>query len=106
MPSPDMPLQLGKPIERKLAGGKPLLERLGMRQLSLLECLGVPVKKGEVSQICDEPGMMMMTQLEQSQSGCGTTMMSMTRTTLGTGVHRGEDLPGGAGWMSALYGKP
>src|SRR5258707_9779209 len=103
---PDVSLRLGKAIERKLARGKPLLERLGMRQLSLLECLGVPVKKGEVSQICDEPGMMMMTQLEQSQSGCGTTMMSMTRTTLGTGGHRGEDLPGGARQMSAPYGKP
>src|SRR5258707_11754760 len=77
-----------------------------MRQLSLLERLGVPVKKGEVSQICDEPGMMMMTQLKQSQSRCGTMMMSMTRTTLGTGVHGGEDLPGGARQMSAPYGKP
>ncbi len=33
-------------------------------------------------------------------------MMSMTCPTLGTGVHGGEDLPGGAGRMSAPYGKP
>src|SRR5260221_3330554 len=65
---PDASLQSGKDIERKLAGGKPLLERLGMRQLSLLECLGVPIKKGEVSQICDKPRTMMMTQLEDRKS--------------------------------------
>ncbi len=105
MPWPGKSSQLGEVIGKKVTTGKPLLERLGMRELTLLECLGMPIKKGAALQTCDRTGMMMTIPLKVSQSRHKTTMMSMTRTMLGTGIHVGEDLLGGVEWMSALSEK-
>ena len=64
MLQPDTSSQLGEAIKRKVTAGKPLLERLGMRQLSLLEHLGMLIKKGRALETCDSTEMMMMTPLK------------------------------------------
>src|SRR5258708_10332086 len=104
-PRPGESLQSGEVVEKKVTAGKPLLERLGMRELTLLERLGMPIRKGTTSQTCDGTGMTMTIPLEVSRSRHETTMMSTTRTTLGTGVRMGEDLLGGVERMSALNKK-
>ncbi|SRR5258708_1356700 len=80
-------LQPSKGKEREKSVGKSLLERMGMKQLSLLEHLGVPIKGKNTSQICDSTGTMMMTLPKLSRNKCTTMTMSMTCTMLGTGVH-------------------
>src|SRR5260221_6510411 len=101
-PRPGESSQSGEVIEKKVTAGKPLLERLGMRELTLLECLGMLIRKGAMSRTCDGTGMTMMIPLEVSRSGHETTMMSTTRTTLGTGIRVREDLLGRVDQMSRL----
>src|SRR5258708_2594917 len=104
-PRPGESSQSGEVIEKKVTAGKPLLERLGMRELTLLERLGMPIRKGAMSRTCDGTGMTMTIPLEVSRSGHDTTMTSTTSSTLGTGVCGGEDLLGGVERMSALNEK-
>src|SRR5258708_816488 len=105
MPWPGESSQSGEVVKKLVTTGKPLLERLGMRELTLLECLGMPIRKGATSRTCDGTRMTMTIPLEVSRSGHKTTMTSTTRTMLGTGVCVGEDLLGGVERMSALNEK-
>src|SRR5258708_1771042 len=92
--------------KRETTAGKSLLEMLGMRQLSLLERLGMPKKKEATPKTCDGAGMMMTTPLELSQNGRAITMMSTTHITPGIGVHAGENPLGVVGQASAPSEKP
>src|SRR5258708_21823567 len=105
MPQPDVSSQLGKAVEREVTTGKPLLERLGMRQLSLLECLGMPIKKGRTLEACDGAGTMTTKPNKLSQNRRRTMTTSMIHTMPGTGARMGGVLPGEVGQISALSEK-
>src|SRR5258708_5873517 len=92
--------------ERETTTGRPLLERLGMRQLSLLECLGMLIKVGATLQTCDDAKMMTMTLVRLSQREHAIMMMSTTCTMCGTGEHGVGNCLGEVRQTSALCEKP
>src|SRR5260370_32402519 len=87
---------------------KPLIEWMGVKEKSLLECLGLPLRKMSSGTTTISGGCvgMRMTSSKVHSSGHTILMTSMTHTMHGTGALEEEKLHGHIGPISPMLRKP